>query len=462
MNVRDLFAYGPWRLPLIAWVCGAIITAVWLAWPIVRISAVTSPELAGTLFGALAGIAAAIARARYFRRRGAGIVLVIAFMAAGAAAGVAGAYSLFRPIVARGCDCAPLLASHESRSGQLVSYIVPVLTLLAWCGWIFAGIAARTGLEGGRVNDYATFVSRVLPFRVVVTIVVLAGAALFIRTGVMVPEELGPGEILERMRGAGASSIAVAHSSSYVEKLERIRQARRVDALERLAALDLDGARALVHDAACALVLPGTKPEEDIAAAEEAFSKLDREIDYEFSTWRPSAISGRALFELLPMVVDGDTVQLPLMWGEPATEAATITTGRVEGRYRQRKVIDALIVAAVAPSRSFNAGVAMKLLGTSGIDARLPEILSRRLGRAPTGGVTTTGAGAMCAMWDFQDLKLRLGPAVDPNAPLPTPSAPIWLTYYRSSVTDRYRSSNLLPPELAATYDCGALQVQSH
>jgi hypothetical protein len=92
----------------------------------------------------------------------------------------------------------------------------------------------------------------------------------------------------------------------------------------------------------------------------------------------------------------------------------------------------------------------------------LPEILSRRLGRAPTGGVTTTGAGAMCAMWDFQDLKIRLGPAVEPNAPLPTPSAPIWLTYYRSSVTDRYRSANLLPPELAATYDCGALQLQSH
>lgn len=463
MGVRDLFAYGPWPFILVFWIAAAILAAVWMTVPISRIAAVTSPELCAVSFAALGGMAASIARARFMRRRGAGMLLVVASMAIGAAAGAAAARTIFQPLLARGCDCAPLLAAQESSTGALASRLLPLLALLVWCRWVFAGLTKPDHLDAARINDYSRFLTRSLPLRVIATVLVAGGAIAFLLTRVAVPETLPARETMARMRGASASSILVATSPAHVQKIEQLRRARAADAKERLASLDLDGARPLVREAACTLVLPRTKPEPDIAAAEEAFEKLDREIEYAFATWRPSATSGATLLELLPMEAEGDAVRLPLMWGDTVNDSTmTITTGRVEGRYKKRFVMDALIVTAVGRAGSFNAGVAMKLLGTSGIDARLPEIISRRLGRAPSGGVVSTAAGAMCAMWNFGDLKIRLGPAVRRGEPPPAPSEPVWLTYYRSSVTDRYRASRLLPRELEATYDCGALDSQSH
>jgi hypothetical protein len=250
-----------------------------------------------------------------------------------------------------------------------------------------------------------------------------------------------------------------------VQKVESLRHARGAEAERRLAAFDFDGARPLVRDAACTLVLPGEAPDANLAATHEAFHALELEFRHEMNTYQLSKVSGRTLLALIPMRVEGNTARLPFLWSAaktPQEYSAVVTTGRMDGSYQNHKVFDALIVMAQGSRNTRNAAVAMKLLGTVGTDSELPDVVSRRLGVPPMDGVSSVGDGAMCAMWAVGDLRIRLGPATG-GAIAPRAGAQLWLTYYELPVTERMRAMNVLPADLANTYDCGsALQVQSH
>lgn len=466
MTLRDLFAYGPWQLVAVYWwSSGGLLTAAWLSSPAFRIAAVTSPIVCGLVCAAILGMGAAIAMAPFIHGGPWGATLVGASLLIGGAVGVAASNSFFAPRLMQGCDGTPSIAGAESAMGYCASIALPLLALFLWCRWGYSGLRG-VGREpdSRRIANFSRDFLIGLPLRLVITAIVIGTAAAIVRLTVIVPANASAETVLERLRGSDAAAIVAMRSPSQIAKIDTLRERRFAEAQERLARFDFDGARPLIRDAACTLLLPGHTPATELSEAETAFERLDSELDNGFATWRPSAVSGRTLLALLPV---GRTASgaphLPLLWSSLAPDVgdlftASASTARVDATYRREKVMEAWVVTLHGSARATNAAVAIKLLGASGVDAGLADLLSRRLGREPSGGIGSTTSGAMCAMWDFGTMRIRLGPAVTPDDPSPTPDSPIWLTYYD---TRFFRSSHNVPPQLAATYGCDA-QLQSH
>lgn len=465
MTLAELFRFGPWKSVVLWWLGGAAMLAGWLAWPASRIAAVAVPALCALLCAAIFGMTTAIFLAPFIHRRGAGRLLIAASMIVGGGAGYAAAALVFHAVATRGCDCAPLVATRESTAGFAASYALPILAFLIWCRWGFSGLSGvGRDHDSSRMANYSRQFMLRLPTRVIVTAAALFAAYAFIRWNVSLPDGLAPDAVIRRIHANEASAMIAAKSGDALGTIEKLRQARAAAAEDRLANFEFDAARPLMHDAACTLVMPGVGREPEVAESEEAFEQLESELRNGFATWRPSAASGRTVLALLPMHIESGVLRVPFLWSQARNSVdpagGTISTGRVSGTFLGEKIVDARLFTLHGGGRATNVGASLALLGTSGVDAKLPEVLSRRLGRDPVGGTSVVGSGAMCAMWEFGDLAIRLGPLTGPNDPPPTPASAVWLTYYDRAL--RHAARSQLPAELAATFDCGDDQLQSH
>src|SRR5215210_5961754 len=139
MTFAELLRFGPAGAIVPWWIIGAIVPATWTAIPLVRSAVVTEPALLALAGTSLAGMAGAIARAHYIHRSGAGRLLIAALMLCGSAAGWAAA-SLFGTAMARGCDCAPLVATGTPTHATIASFVLPWIAWLIWCRYVFAGV----------------------------------------------------------------------------------------------------------------------------------------------------------------------------------------------------------------------------------------------------------------------------------------------------------------------------------
>lgn len=466
MTLSDLFAYGPWKLIVLCWwPGGALIAAAWLSSPTFRIAAVTAPVVCGLAFAAVFAMAAAIAAAPFVHGGPWGTTVVGASFLIGGIVGVASSISFFGPRFMQACDGAPPVAVAESPVGHWASIVLPLVALALWCRWGYAGLRGiGHDLDARRIANFSRDFLIGLPLRLLATAILIGAAAAIILFTILLPANASAETVLKRLRGSDAAAIVASHSPAQMAKIDALRERRFGQAQERLANFDFDGARPFVRDASCTLVLPGQTPVSEVAEAEAAFEKLDSELDEGYATWRPSALSGRTLLALLPIrMTASGAPRLPFLWSSLSPDVgdlftASTSAAQVDATYRGETVMEAWVITLRGNGRATNAAVAIKLLGTSAIDAGLADVLSRRLGRQPSGGVGSIASGAMCALWDLGTMRVRLGPAVTPYDPLPRPSSPVWLTYYD---TRFFRDADKLPTQLAATYGCD-VQPQSH
>jgi hypothetical protein len=458
MTVAELFRFGPARAIVPWWVIGAVVPAVWTAIPLVRIAVVTEAPLLALAGASLTGMAGAIARAHYIHRPGAGRLLVAALMLCGGAAGSAAA-ALFGATMQRGCDCAPLVAAGTPPHVTVISFLLPWVTWLTWCRYVMAGVhGIGHDYDPTRIKSFSKQLMRILPLRGILTLLVTGGAAATIAIQHRPAPDAPPAVLMKTLARGNAASLALLRNADVMARIETMRKMAVNGARARLAALQLDAARPLVRTAACDLVLPGTERESDLAAVESAFAQLDAELAYEFATWQPSAASGRTLLDLLPLGGEGVGPRFPFLWTAPARNLAApareAEQDHVDVMYRNEKVMEAWVLSLAFENGSHNAASGIKLLGTSGLDAGLAEVVSRRLGRQPAGGIRTVGVGAMCAQWDVDGILVRLGPAIVPGERV-TPVSPVWISFFDRAAVEAWQANGgILGGVFAATYGC--------
>ncbi len=463
MSTAELFRHGLWEWVVAGWISGALIAIAWTAMPVVRNAAVTDPLLLALVCAALAGMAGETARSRYVHRPGAGRLHVTVLMLFGGAAGWVAAGSLFQPILRRAVECAPLVASGMPTHVSVVSFLLPCITWILWCRYLFAGLHGMgPDLDPARIRSFSKRFLRLPALRGVLTLIVLAAAAAVIEMRYHVTADQPPRSLMKALARGDAASLALLRSRDAMERIAAARTSAVAAARERLAALQLDAARPLVRVAACDLVLPGTQIEADLASAESAFARLDDELAYDFATWRPSSVSGRTLLELVPLGSQGSAPRFPFLWVGLARNAeapvAAAEHDHFDIVYRDQKVMEAWVLSLQFANGARNAATTIKLLGTSGLDEGLADVVSRRLARRPAGEIQIVGAGAMCAQWNVEGVDVRLGPALIAGERV-TPASPVWISFFDRSAIESWRlNGGRLSGVFAATYGCAQAQ----
>jgi hypothetical protein len=437
-----LFTSGPWEVVLPTLVLGAFGAVAWLGSPLLRISAVTDWRIAAVAGAALMAMIAVRGFSRlWFEPRGAA-PFVFAASVIGAVAFAAASRTLFAPEMTQAAECAPLVPMAESSMGRAVSYVLPVAMWIAWMLYLltrFPRIEKVSQLMPGRDSRYRSYARSLrvlLPVRLLLTaviagIVVVGVSALDVR--------VSPAASAEHLIAAVAQPTAAltdrARGGQLLSRLRELHAGEQKRAVALLAALDLDAARVAVRRCVCEWLLPGQALDPRITAAESAFRTLDREIDEWAFAWKPSASTGAAVIHLLPIgsAGDGKAPLYPLLWrkSSPRTlPGARITQGDVERVLYRRETVMLVRRSVIATVEGqMLVDVSVKILGRSGRDQTLPELVSKRLNAKTSDGPCPI-AGSYCALWSTGRWLMRLAPEEDAS---PAPDTPLWLSVFDSA-----------------------------